>query len=247
MFASLMPDEEYRIQDDTIDLMAAAAGEGITTTFWVNASTTTTTASPITRIIIIIIMSTPYDEVIATDDNGPFQEYSVIYTDRALNLMSPPFCKVMTGLSSCLKSTYNGETVAIIPGSGTFAMEAVARQFATNKPVLVVRNGWFSFRWTEIFQYGDIPSTETVLKAQPVNVDASPQYAPMPIDTVVSQIAETQTGMCLYAPCRNVHRHDCIGRVHFQSGRRHSRRWWIARIGLYCFGNRVVGHEEIGH
>lgn len=145
----------------------------------------------------IIMSSTPYDEV-AADDNGPFQEFSVIYTDRALNLMSPPFCKVMKDLSSCLKSTYNGDKVAIIPGSGTFAMEAVARQFATNKSVLVVRNGWFSFRWTEIFEFGDIPSSEIVLKAQPVVVDP-PQYAPMPIDAVVSTIAESQPA-CVFMP-----------------------------------------------
>lgn len=138
------------------------------------------------------IMSSSYEKV-ASDDNGPFQEYSVIYTDRALNLMSPPFCKVMKDLSECLKSTYNGDKVAIIPGSGTFAMEAVARQFATNQPVLVVRNGWFSFRWTEIFEFGEIPSSEIVLKAQPVVTDpSSPQYAPMPIDAVVNKIAETK-------------------------------------------------------
>jgi aspartate aminotransferase-like enzyme len=72
-------------------------------------------------------------------------------------------------------------------------MEAVARQFATNQPVLVVRNGWFSFRWTEIFEFGEIPSSEIVLKAQPVVTDpSSPQYAPMPIDAVVNKIAETK-------------------------------------------------------
>lgn len=137
--------------------------------------------------------STPYD-ALSPDDNGPFKEYSVIYTDRALNLMSPPFCKVMQDLNSCLKETYNAAQVAIIPGSGTFGMEAVARQFATNEKVLVVRNGWFSFRWTEIFQMASIPKEEIVMKATPV-VESSTdpkqnQYAPHDIDAVVSKILE---------------------------------------------------------
>jgi len=151
-------------------------------------------------------MSTPYDEV-SGDDNGPFKEYSVIYTDRALNLMSPPFCTVMKDLSNCLKETYYADKVAIIPSSGTFGMEAVARQFATNENVLVVRNGWFSFRWTEIFDMGSIPSSQTVLKAQAVVASDPMQYAPMPIETVVNNIlqekpsavfmphVETSTGM----------------------------------------------------
>ena len=69
--------------------------------------------------------------------------------------------------------------------SGTFGMEAVARQFATDQHVMVIRNGWFSFRWTEIFDMGRIPSSHTVLKATPVEPEdpncPHMQYAPHPI------------------------------------------------------------------
>merc|ERR1719410_1464252 len=109
-------------------------------------------------------------DVVPKDDFGAYKEYSVIFTNRSLNLMSDPFQKVMRDLNMLLKETYNASKVAIIPGSGTFGMEAVARQFATNKHVMVLRNGWFSFRWTEIFDMGgqSIPESHTVLKAQPV-------------------------------------------------------------------------------
>jgi len=89
-------------------------------------------------------------------------EYSVVYTDRSLNHMSQSFQAVMNDISSTLKQVYNAEAVVIVPGSGTFGMEAVARQFATNKKCLVIRNGWFSYRWTQIFEMGDIPSSSTV-------------------------------------------------------------------------------------
>ena len=79
-------------------------------------------------------------------------EYSVVFTDRSLNHMSQSFQTVMTDISSALKSTYNAEAVALVPGGGTYAMEAVARQFATDKKCLVIRNGWFSYRWTQIFE-----------------------------------------------------------------------------------------------
>lgn len=140
-------------------------------------------------------MTTPYGEIPA-DDMGPFKEYSVIYTDRALNLMSPPFQQVMRDLNTLLKETYNAYKVAIVPGSGTFGMEAVARQFATNEHVLVIRNGWFSFRWTEIFDMGRIPSSHTVLKAQPME---DQQYAPHPIAEVVNKILEEKPA-AVFAP-----------------------------------------------
>jgi aspartate aminotransferase-like enzyme len=138
---------------------------------------------------------TPYDEISA-NDMGPFKEYSVIYTDRALNLMSPPFQNVMKDLNTLLRETYHAYKVAIIPGSGTFAMEAVARQFATNEHVLVIRNGWFSFRWTEIFDMGSIPNSHSVLKAQAVG---DKQYAPHPIDDVISKILEEKPAV-VFAP-----------------------------------------------
>jgi aspartate aminotransferase-like enzyme len=148
-------------------------------------------------------------------DFGEFKEYTDIFTNRSLNLMSDPFQRVMRDLNNLLKATYNADKIAIIPGSGTFGMEAVARQFATDEHVMVIRNGWFSFRWTEIFDMGgptkSIPASHTVLKAQPQPVEGSPhfQYAPYPIDEVVKKIhserpavlfaphVETSTGMFL--------------------------------------------------
>ena len=92
-------------------------------------------------------------------------EYSVVYTDRSLNHMSNSFQTVMNDVSSSLKKVYNSESVVLVPGGGTYGMEAVARQFATDKDCLVIRNGWFSYRWSQIFEMGNIPSKLTVLKA----------------------------------------------------------------------------------
>ena len=85
-------------------------------------------------------------------------EFSVVYTDRALNHMSKSFQGVMTDISRILKEVYNGHSTVLVPGSGTYGMEAVARQFAHGKHVLVIRNGWFSYRWTQIFDAGKIPA-----------------------------------------------------------------------------------------
>ena len=98
------------------------------------------------------------------DPNG-FLEYSVVYTDRSLNHMSQSFQSVMNDVSTSLKGVYNAQAVIVVPGGGTYAMEAVARQFATNQNCLVLRNGWFSFRWSQIFEMGSIPSEELVIKA----------------------------------------------------------------------------------
>lgn len=139
--------------------------------------------------------SVPSYGIISKDDFGEFNEYSVIHTNRSLNLMSDPFKRVMRDLNALLKTTYNASKVAIIPGSGTFGMEAVARQFATDEHVMVIRNGWFSYRWTEIFDMGRIPKTHVVLKAKPVDLLVDQhhyQYAPCPIDEVVSKIYEEQ-------------------------------------------------------
>ena len=115
-------------------------------------------------------------------------EYSVVYTDRALNHMSQSFQGVMNDISSMLKEAYNAKAAVVVPGSGTFGMEAVARQFATGKKCLVVRNGWFSFRWTQIFDMGNIPTSHSVHKARPVESGKHPAYAPAPIDEVVAAI-----------------------------------------------------------
>ena len=93
-------------------------------------------------------------------------EYSVVYTDRALNHMSRTFQSVMNDVSRTLTDVYHADSATIVPGSGTFGMEAVARQFATDRHCLVLRNGFFSYRWTQIFETGAIPSSHTILKAR---------------------------------------------------------------------------------
>lgn len=116
-------------------------------------------------------------------------EYSVVFTDRSLNHMSARFRKIMKHLSSTLKATYGAEAVAAVPGGGTYAMEAVARQFGTGKRCLVIRNGWFSYRWTQIFEAGAIPSAETVLTARPAGDGPQAPFAPPPIGEVAAAIA----------------------------------------------------------
>ena len=127
-------------------------------------------------------------------------EYSVVYTDRAVNHMSQSFQGVMRDIHDELTSVYNAAAAVIVPGSGTFGMEAVARQFVTGQKALVVRNGWFSYRWSQIFEVGDIPSEEVVLKALPVDDDASaPSFAPHPIADVVAAIAAERPAV-VFAP-----------------------------------------------
>ncbi|MDH3649690.1 MAG: aminotransferase class V-fold PLP-dependent enzyme [Saprospiraceae bacterium] len=132
------------------------------------------------------------------DPNG-LLEYSVVYTDRALNHMSLSFQGVMHNISSTLKKVYNASSVVIVPGSGTFGMEAVARQFATEKQCLVLRNGWFSFRWTQIFEMGKIPSGSTVLKARAADESEQPAFVPALLDEVVGTI-EAQKPNVVFAP-----------------------------------------------
>ncbi|MBX3707707.1 MAG: alanine--glyoxylate aminotransferase family protein [Pseudomonadales bacterium] len=147
-------------------------------------------------------------------DPEGLREFSVVYTDRALNHMSLSFQQVMRDISGTLKSVYGARAAVVVPGSGTFGMEAVARQFATGRRCLVIRNGWFSYRWTQIFEMGAIPSSATVLKAQPVQAGPSGSAAPAPfappsIESVVATIraerpelvfaphVETSSGMLL--------------------------------------------------
>ena len=126
-------------------------------------------------------------------------EYSVVYTDRSLNHMSQSFQTVMNDISSTLKKVYNAEAVVVVPGSGTFGMEAVARQFATDRKCLVIRNGWFSYRWTQIFDAGDIPAKSTVLKARPVQSGPQAAFAPAPIEEVVQTIQSEKPDL-VFAP-----------------------------------------------
>jgi aspartate aminotransferase-like enzyme len=135
---------------------------------------------------------------------GSLAEYSVVYTDRAINLMAAPFGQVMRDISSNLKHVYSAQHVAVIPGSGSYGMEAVARQFGWKKEVLVIRNGYFSYRWSDIFHVCDIPKAdgETVLKAGVV-ADAGtvkqPQFGPQSLDDVLAAISEKQPA-AVFAP-----------------------------------------------
>ncbi|TBO34310.1 alanine--glyoxylate aminotransferase family protein [Aquabacterium lacunae] len=126
-------------------------------------------------------------------------EFSVVYTDRALNHMSKRFQGVMTDISGMLKQVYHAHSAVLVPGSGTFGMESVARQFAHGKHVLVIRNGWFSFRWTQIFDMGQIPASHTVLKARRTGDGSQAPWAPAPIDEVVATIAREKPAL-VFAP-----------------------------------------------
>ena len=132
-------------------------------------------------------------------DPDKLLEYSVVYTDRALNHMSQSFQSVMRDISTTLKKVYCASAVIVVPGSGTFGMEAVARQFATDKKCLVIRNGWFSYRWTQIFEMGDIPSQSIVLKARRTGEDKHAPYAPPPIEEVTETIASEKPDF-VFAP-----------------------------------------------
>ena len=126
-------------------------------------------------------------------------EFSVVYTDRALNHMSQRFQGVMRDISTMLKSVYGAQSSVLVPGSGTFGMEAVARQFATGKNVLVIRNGWFSYRWSQIFDMGNIPSHATVLKARRLSQDSQAAWIPCPIEEVVATILAEKPAV-VFAP-----------------------------------------------
>ena len=137
--------------------------------------------------------------LLETVDPDGLEEFSVVFTDRSLNHMSMKFQKVMRDLSDGLKEVYQTDGVAIVPGGGTYAMEAVARQFARGQDVLVVRNGWFSYRWSQIIETGGLTSSATVMKARPVgNVSPSP-FAPTPIDEVVETIHREKPSI-VFAP-----------------------------------------------
>ena len=150
-------------------------------------------------------MSTIYPKI---DPNG-LLEYSVVFTDRSMNHMSQAFQDVMKGLHAGLTSVYKAPSCVLVPGGGTFAMESVARQFAKDQKVLVIRNGWFSFRWTQIFDQGVTPAHAEVAKARPDTGAPDQQFSPVPVEEVCAQIraekpnlvvaphVETSAGMLL--------------------------------------------------
>ncbi len=132
-------------------------------------------------------------------DPDGLMEFSVVFTDRSLNSMSKKFQEVMRDISASLKEVYSADGVVVVPGGGTYGMEAVARQFATGSNCMVIRNGWFSYRWTQIFEAGNIPASTSVKKAKRSldNIDAP--FAPMPIEEVVAAIREEKPDM-VFAP-----------------------------------------------
>jgi aspartate aminotransferase-like enzyme len=134
----------------------------------------------------------------AIDPDG-LLEFSVVYTDRALNHMSKRFAGVMTGISAMLKQVYGAHSATLVPGSGTFGMESVARQFVGGKKAMVLRNGWFSYRWTQIFDMGGIPSEHQVLKARRVSDQPEAAWIPAPVEDVVAAIARDKPA-AVFAP-----------------------------------------------
>jgi len=144
-------------------------------------------------------LETPMPGLLPQVDPDGLLEYSVVYTDRALNHMSGSFQGVMKDISGMLKEVYHAHSVAIVPGSGTFGMEAVARQFAHDRKVLVLRNGWFSYRWSQIFDMGRIPSESIVLKARRQGQGNQAPFAPAPVDEVVARI-ESDKPALVFAP-----------------------------------------------
>lgn len=134
-----------------------------------------------------------------TVDPDGLLEFSVVFTDRSLNHMSAAFQGVMTDISSMLKEVYNADAVALVPGGGSYAMEAVARQFGHDAHALIVRNGWFSYRWSQIFDAGDFAAETTVFKARQTGNGITEPFAPAPIEEVVAAIQEAKPDV-VFAP-----------------------------------------------
>jgi len=132
-------------------------------------------------------------------DPEGLEEFSVVFTDRSLNHMSATFQAVMRDVSGILAEVYNADAVALVPGGGTYAMEAVARQFTSGQRALIVRNGWFSFRWTQIFEMGGFAGETQVAMARRSGNEPQAPFAPAPIDEVVAKIAEVRPDV-VFAP-----------------------------------------------
>ncbi|MEN8660159.1 MAG: alanine--glyoxylate aminotransferase family protein, partial [Marivita sp.] len=134
-----------------------------------------------------------------TVDPTGLEEFSVVFTDRSLNHMSKSFQTVMTDISSMLKEVYNADAVALVPGGGSYGMEAVARQFGQGAKTLIVRNGWFSYRWTQIFDAGQFGGDTVVMKARQTGNEATAPFAPAPIEEVTARIREEKPDI-VFAP-----------------------------------------------
>ncbi|MEH6787639.1 MAG: aminotransferase class V-fold PLP-dependent enzyme [Paracoccus sp. (in: a-proteobacteria)] len=132
-------------------------------------------------------------------DPEGLEEFSVVFTDRSLNHMSQRFQQVMRDLSATLRQVYGADQIAIVPGGGTYAMESVARQFGRDAHALILRNGWFSYRWSQIFEAGGFARDTTVAMARPAGNAPQPAYAPPPIEDVAATIRETRPD-AVFAP-----------------------------------------------
>ncbi|MCB5410558.1 aminotransferase class V-fold PLP-dependent enzyme [Pseudogemmobacter faecipullorum] len=139
-------------------------------------------------------MKLPHDHI---DPEG-LEEFSVVFTDRSLNHMSARFQQVMRDVSGLLREVYNGEAVALVPGGGSYAMESVARQFGRGR-ALVIRNGFFSFRWSQIFDMGGFAESVDVVMARASGNQPRAPFAPPPIAEVVAKIRETKPD-AVFAP-----------------------------------------------
>ena len=128
------------------------------------------------------------DSTLPNYRHSELREFSVVFTDRSLNSMSASFQEVMRGLHAGLTEAYNAETCVLIPGGGSYAMEAVARQYARKENVLVIRNGWFSYRWTQIFDQGVAPTHAEIVRACPDSESADQQFSPAPLEDIITQI-----------------------------------------------------------
>jgi len=134
-----------------------------------------------------------------TVDPDGLDEFSVVFTDRSLNHMSKEFQQVMLDINAMLKEVYKADATALVPGGGTYAMEAVARQFARNQDTLVVRNGWFSYRWSQIFETGGLTKSASVMKARQTGNAAQSPFAPAPIEEVIEAIRDQKPAI-VFAP-----------------------------------------------
>lgn len=135
----------------------------------------------------------------SSPDQDGLLEYSVVYTDRSINHMSKKFIGIMQELTGLLRGVYNAPSMALVPGGGSYGMEAVARQFCSGKKGLVIRNGYFSYRWTDIFEQCNIPSEHIVLKGRPNGPDSTAQFAPCPIEEVAAAIHRERPAV-VFAP-----------------------------------------------
>jgi aspartate aminotransferase-like enzyme len=137
--------------------------------------------------------------LLANVDPDGLLEYSVVYTDRALNHMSALYKGVVRDVGRLLRTAYAAHSVAIVPGSGTFAMEAVARQFVQGQPCLILRNGWFSYRWTQIIEMGHLTDRAEVLKARRTGTGVQAPFEPAPLEAVLAAIARIRPAV-VFAP-----------------------------------------------